>query len=126
MQSTLTPTAAKELGRALRFVRHARSLTLRDAGKAASLSPQYVQNIERGERTSVSEDAYLRLGKALGVPEEVLLDLILRARVQSALEQRDLPPEHVAFVWKGVEQRLAEVGVDLRTDLSRIVVDILA
>lgn len=126
MQATLTITAAKELGRALRFVRHARNLTLRDAGRSAALSPQYVQNIERGERTSVSEDAYVRLGKALGVPPDVLLDLILRARVQSALEIRGLAPEHVTFVWRGVEQRLAEVGIDLRTDLSRVVTDILA
>ena len=114
MQATLTIIAAKEFGRALRFVRHARNMTLRDAARGASLSPQYVQNIERGERTSVSEDAYIRLGKSLGVPPDVLLDLILRARVQSALEQRGLAGEHVSFVWKGVEQRLAEVGIDLR------------
>lgn len=126
MQSTLTIAAAKDLGRALRFVRHARDMTLRDAARGAALSPQYVQNIERGERTSVSEDAYLRLGKSIGVPPEVLLDLILRARVQSALELRGLAPENVTFVWRGVEQRLAEVGIDLRTDLTRVVTDILA
>lgn len=126
MQATLTTTAAKELGRALRFVRHARNLTLRDIGRSASLSPQYVQNIERGERTTVSEDAYVRFAKALSVPDEIVLDLILRARIQSALERRGLSPDQVVFVWRGVEQRLAEQGVDLKTDIAKVVVDILA
>jgi transcriptional regulator with XRE-family HTH domain len=126
MQAMLTTTAAKELGRALRFVRHARNMTLRDTARAAGLSPQYVQNIERGERLSVSEDAYHKLAKSLAVPDATILDLILRARVHSALEQRGLESEQVGFVWKGVEQRLAEVGVDLRVDLTRVVVDILS
>lgn len=125
MQSHLTPMAAKELGRAFRFVRMARTMTLRDAAKASALSPQYVQNIERGERLNVSEDAYLRIGRALAIPEGVVLDLILRARVQSALEQRGIEADQATFVWRGVEQRLAEVGMDLRTDLAKVVVDIL-
>jgi len=125
MQATLTTTAAKELGRALRFVRHARNLTLRDIARSASLSPQYVQNIERGERATVSEDAYIRFAKALSIPDEIVLDLIMRARIQSALERRGLSPDQVVFVWRGVEQRLAEQGLDLRTDISKVVVDIL-
>jgi transcriptional regulator with XRE-family HTH domain len=125
MQATLTTTAAKELGRSLRFVRHARNLTLRDIGRSAQLSPQYVQNIERGERTTVSEDAYLRFAKALSIPEAIVLDLILRARIQSALEQRGLQPDQVVFVWRGVEQRLAEQGIDLKLDISKVVVDII-
>ena len=126
MQSTLTISAAKELGRSLRFVRHAKTMTLRDIGRASGLSPQYVQNIERGERTSVSEDAYLRFAEAVGITNAEILDFILRARVQSDLEKRGLSPEHVTFVWRGVEQRLAEVGVDLRLDLTQIVVRVLA
>lgn len=126
MQMTLTPAAAKELGRALRFVRHARNLTLRDIARSAALSAQYVQNIERGERVTVSEDAYLRFAKALALPDSVVMDLVLRARVWSALERRGLTPDQVSFVWRGVEQRLAEQGIDLRTDLSKVVVDILA
>lgn len=126
MQLILTGTAAKDLGRAFRFVRHARNLTLRDVARAAALSPQYVQNIEVGERTTVSEEAYLKMSKALGIPEGMILDLLLRARVQSALEQRGLGADQITFVWKGVEQRLAEQGIDLRTDLTRVVVDILS
>jgi transcriptional regulator with XRE-family HTH domain len=125
MQASLTPTAAKELGRSLRFVRHARNLTLRDIARSASLSPQYVQNIERGERGTVSEDAYIRFAKALAIPEEIVLDLLMRARIQSALERRGLQPDQVVFVWRGVEQRLAEQGIDLRTDIAKVVVDIL-
>jgi transcriptional regulator with XRE-family HTH domain len=126
MQSALTSTAAKELGRAVRFVRHARSMTLRDVAARSGLSSQYIQNIERGERTTVSEDAYMRFATAVGVPDETMLDLILRARVQSALERRGLTLEQVTFVWRGVEQRLTEVGVDMRTDLTKVVTDILA
>jgi len=125
MQPTLTPAAAKELGRSLRFFRHARNLTLRDIARSASLSSQYIQNIERGERGTVSESAYTRFAKALGVPDEIVLDLLMRARVHSALEQRGLLPDQVVFVWRGVEQRLAEQGIDLRTDISRVVVEML-
>ena len=125
MQATLTTQAAKELGRAVRFVRHARSMTLRDVARKSGLSPQYVQNIERGERANVSEDAYVRFGKALELPPDVMLDLILRARIQSALERRGLAGDKVAFVWRGVEQRLEEVGLSLRTDLAGVVTDLL-
>jgi transcriptional regulator with XRE-family HTH domain len=125
MQPALTTTAAKELGRSLRFFRHARSLTLRDVARSAGLSSQYVQNIERGERGTVSEGAYTRFAKALAIPDEVVLDLIMKARVHSALEQRGLATDQVVFVWRGVEQRLAEQGIDLRTDISKVVVDII-
>lgn len=125
MNVTLTRTTAKELGKALRFMRHARTLTLRDVAIGAELSSQYVQNIEQGERTNVSEDAYQRVAKGMGVPAAVLADLLLKARVQAALEQRGLDAERVAFVWRGVEQRLAESGIDIRTDLAKVVADLI-
>lgn len=125
MQMTLTTEAAKDLGRALRFIRQARSLTLRDVARGAGLSAQYVQNIERAQRTTVSEEAYMRLARPLGLPESVIADLLLRARVQSALAQRGLAQDQVGFIWRGVEQRLGEVGFDLQTDLTKIVVDII-
>jgi transcriptional regulator with XRE-family HTH domain len=126
MQSGLSVTAAKELGRAVRFVRHARNMTLRDVARASGLSPQYVQNIERGERTNVSQDAYMKAAAAVGLPEDTMRDLLLRARVASALEWRGLDREQIGFVWRGVEQRLTEVGVDLRTDLTAVVTELLA
>lgn len=126
MQVTLTAAAAKELGRGLRFVRHAREQTLKDVATKASLSPQYVQNIERGERTTVSDDAYGRLSAALELPPDVMADLILRARCMTALELRGLETEDVQFVWRGVEARLRERGIDVRTDISKVVTDILA
>lgn len=126
MQAVITESAAKDLGRALRFIRHARNLTLRDVARGAGLSAQYVQNIELAQRTTVSEAAYLRMAKPLEIPESVVADLVLRARIQSALELRGLDAEQVTFVWRGVEQRLAEVGVDMRTDVSKVVADILA
>lgn len=125
MQAVISEAAAKDLGRSLRFIRHARSLTLRDVAKGAHLSPQYVQNIELGQRTTVSAEAYLRLATPLGIPEGIVADLLLRARVYSALEWRGLTPDNTVFVWRGVEQRLAEIGIDLKTDMSKVVTDIL-
>jgi transcriptional regulator with XRE-family HTH domain len=125
MNVVLTPTTAKELGRALRFMRHARTLTLRDIAREAGLSSQYVQNIERGERTNVSEDAYARLARALGVPERVVGDLLLKARVQAALDARGIATDTAAFVWRGIEQRLEERGLGIRTDLAAVVADLL-
>lgn len=121
----LTPTASRELGRSFRFLRHARELTLRDVAKRSGMSPQYIQNIERGERLNASPEAYEKLASGYAVPLDVVLDLVLRARVSSALEQRGLDAESVAFVWRGVEQRLSERGVDLKTDISRVVASII-
>lgn len=126
MQSTITESAAKKLGRSLRFIRQARSLTLRDMAKGAQLSPQYIAQVELAQRVGVSEEALRRFAKPLAIPEAVIADLLLEARVRSALEVRGLPPDQVTFVWRGVEQRLSEIGVDMRTDISKIVVDIFA
>lgn len=125
MVSTLSPSAAKELGRTLRFVRTARELTLRDVANGAGLSPQYVYNIERGQRVNVAEDAYLRLGTPLAVPEEVLRDLLLRARIVSLLEQHGLAADDVAFIWRGVEDRLRERGRAFDGDIARVVTEAL-
>jgi transcriptional regulator with XRE-family HTH domain len=125
MHSTITEAAAKELGRSLRFIRQARSLTLRDVSRGAELSPQYIAQVELAQKVGVSEEALRRLAKPLGIPESVIEDLLLRARVQSALEVRGLSADQVKFVWRGVEQRLSEAGVDMKTDISKVVVDIL-
>jgi transcriptional regulator with XRE-family HTH domain len=90
---SLTVDAAKDLGRGLRFMRHARNLTLRDVSRRAELSAQYVQNLERGERPNASEEAYMRLARGYDIPEAVVSDLLLKARVMSALEQRGLDRE---------------------------------
>lgn len=110
MHIVLTEGAAKELGRALRLIRHTRQITLRDTAARAQLSPQYINNIERGERRTISEDAFERLTAALGGPPSVWADLVMRARVHSALTDRGLSADETTFVMKGVEQRLAEVG----------------
>ena len=121
----LTPAAAKELGRGLRFLRHAQNLTLRDVSKRAEMSPQYVQNIERGERLNASGDAYERLARGYEVPQAVVDDLVCKARIMSALEMRGLDADARAFVWKGVEQRMTERGVDVRTDIAEVVSSML-
>jgi transcriptional regulator with XRE-family HTH domain len=124
MHIVLTGRAAKELGRALRLIRHTRQITLRDAARAASLSPQYINNIERGERGTISQDAFSRLIAALGGPPEVYDDLLVKARIEAALDERGLDESDRMFVWRGVEQRLSERGVKL-TVLSEALVDMM-
>jgi transcriptional regulator with XRE-family HTH domain len=123
--TSLTSDASRDLGRSLRFIRHAKNLTLREVAKVAGLSAQYVQNIERGERGSASEDAYDRLARGYGIDPTIVADLVLKARVMSALELRGLDAEPRAFVWRGVEPRLAEVGLNLRTNVEKLVADII-
>ena len=117
----LTPTAAKELGRAFRFFRHAGNLSLRDVAKRAGLSAQYVQNIERGEKFNASTDVFTRLARGYELPAAVIDNLVLKAEVMSALERRGLDQESAEFIWRGVEQRLGEKGVEYRTDLVEVV-----
>lgn len=125
MTSALTPDASRDLGRSLRFIRHAKNLTLRDVAKAAGLSPQYTQNIERGERGSASEDAYERLARGYAIDYTIVQDLVLKAQIMSALERRGLDADQRSFVWRGVEPRLAEVGLNLRTDVAKLVAEII-
>jgi transcriptional regulator with XRE-family HTH domain len=125
VSTALTTSAAKDLGKSLRFVRHAKDLTLRDVAKAGGLSFQYVQNLERGSRTTTSDEMFEKLSHGYGIPATVMADLLLRARVMSALERRGLDETARTFVWRGVEQRLSEQGTDLRTDLAKIVADLL-
>lgn len=124
MQSSITTAAARDLGRALRFIRTARSLTLRDVAKGAGLSPQYIAQVELAQRTGVSEEAIRRLARPLGVSETVVADLLLRARINSALETRGLTADQVSFIWRGVEQRLAEIDVNVQTDIAALIKDL--
>lgn len=126
MNTALTGAAAKDLGKSLRFIRHARDLTLRDVAKSAGLSMQYVQNIERGERANASEEALLKLAVGYGIPPLIVSNLLLRARVLSAFERRGLSEDHQAFLWRGVEQRLGEVAPEAVTDLGKFVTSLLA
>ena len=121
----LTPNAAAELGRVLRFVRNASGSTLRDVASRAALSPQYVQNLERGERSSASEAAYLALAVGYPLDEAVMRDLLMKAQVESALERRGVDRETASFVWAGVQGRLIERGTVVRSDPVQIVAEVL-
>lgn len=121
----LTGSAAKELGRALRFIRQARGLSLRDVAALAPMSPQYLQNIERGERTGASPEVYHRLQRVYELPEGSLDDLILRAHVMSALEDRKITRDHAEAVWKAVETQLQSLRYPISTDLAALVAAII-
>lgn len=126
LHSTITEGAAKDLGRTLRFIRQAKQLTLRDVAIASGLSMQYIGQIETAQRVGVSEEAIRRLAGPLGLGDGIAEDLMLRARVQSALEARGLSTSDVDFVWRGVEQRMKERGHELRTDVASLVSELLA
>jgi transcriptional regulator with XRE-family HTH domain len=125
VSGALTAEAARDLGKSLRLIRLTQNKTLREVARDAGLSFQYVENIERGSRATVRDGVYERLPHGYGIPESFLADLLLRARVLSALERRGLDAEQRAFVWRGVEQRLAEKGVNVMTDLATIVVELM-
>lgn len=121
----LTANAARELGKGLRFLRHANNLTLRDVAKRAGMSAQYVHNIERGERVNASDEAFEKLAIGYEIPLPIVSGLLLKARIISALEMHGLAPEQQTFIWRGVEQRLTEMGVDIKTDVARVVAGML-
>jgi transcriptional regulator with XRE-family HTH domain len=121
----LTPAAAAELGCMLRFVRNASGSTLRDVATRAGLSPQYVQNLEKGERSSGSEAAYLALAAGYPLDPATMRDLLLKAQLESALERHGVDRETIDFVWAGVQGRLLERGTSLRSDPVQIVAEVL-
>jgi transcriptional regulator with XRE-family HTH domain len=123
--AALTGTAARELGKALRFIRQARGLSLRDVAQQAPISPQYLQNIERGERLAASLDVYGRLQRDYELPEGALPDLILKFRVLSALEERGVSPQHAHTVWDSVESQLNSLRYPVRTDLAELVAAVI-
>lgn len=121
MDQGLTPAAAKELGRTYRFIRQARELTLREAAKASGMSTQYVMNIELGQRPNVSEPFLRKLGRGYGLPTTVVDNLLLRARISSALERRGLDTAQQTVAWKRVESTLTEFGVDMAEGVREMV-----
>jgi transcriptional regulator with XRE-family HTH domain len=88
---TLTQAEAREFGRALRFIRDARRMPLRAVSLETGISYQYLHNIEAGDRTGFSDELVLGLQRAYRLPDRALDDLLLRARVRSALDQRGSP-----------------------------------
>jgi transcriptional regulator with XRE-family HTH domain len=123
--TTLTQTEADEFGRALRFIRDARRMTLREASKASTISYQYLHNIEEGTRTGYSDELVQQLQKAYRLPDRSLDDLLLRARVRSALSQRGISTSDTDAAWRMMEKRLNELGTPINTNLAALVADIL-
>lgn len=115
----LSRDSAAEIGRSFKLLRHANELTLREAAKNAGISPQYLQNIEAGVRTAVSEEVWLRVAGVYKLNDELVRNLLLRGEVQTALEHRGLTPEERTAGWNGLVAGLAGAGVRIETDLAR-------
>jgi transcriptional regulator with XRE-family HTH domain len=124
MDQGLTPTCARELGRAFRFARLAREITLREAAKRSSVSTQYILNIEQGSKVNVSEEVLRKLSRGLGVPPVTTDNLLLRARVLSALERRGLNMDQRGIIWTSLEQRLKELDIDVRESVRDMVAEL--
>lgn len=121
MDPVLTPAAAKELGRAYRFVRQARGMTVRGAEQASGVSYQYVADIESGARPSVREHHLRQLAQGYLVPTAIVDNLLFKARIMSALERRGLDAAQQAVAWKRVESTLMEFGVDVQEGVRDLV-----
>jgi len=117
----LTSAAAREMGEEFRAVRKLRDLTLREAAKASGVSMQYVMNIEQGSRPNVSEPFVRKLGDGYRLAPAVVANLLLKARVMSALERRGLDSEQQTAAWKRMESRLIELGLDMRGGVREMV-----
>lgn len=124
MDQGLTQTAARELGRAFRFARLAREITLREAAKRSSVSVQYILNIEQGTKFSVSEEVFRKLGKGLGVPPATMDNMLLRARMLSALERRGLNADQRGIIWTTLEIKLKELDIDVRESVREMVAEL--
>jgi transcriptional regulator with XRE-family HTH domain len=83
----ITPTNAA-LGVAIRFLRHARDLTIEDLAHAADMHPTYLSGIERGVRNP-TWDKLTALARALDIPVSALardaeVQMQLAARIREA------------------------------------------
>jgi transcriptional regulator with XRE-family HTH domain len=123
--STLTQAEAREFGDALRFIRNARRMPLREVSQATGISYQYLHNIEGGTRTGFSEELVEKLQKAYRLPPHALDDLLLRARVRSAMSQRGIGRGDADAAWRMMESRLVELGNPIHTDLPVLLAAIL-
>ena len=121
MDQGMTPAAAKELGRAFRFVRQAHDMTLRDAAKVSGVSVQYILNIEQGSRSNISEDVLRRMGQGYQMAPRVVDNMLLKSRVISALERRGLDAAQQNIAWKRLETTLIELGVDMQEGVREMV-----
>lgn len=121
----LTQSEADEFGRALKFIRGARGMTLREVSQASGISYQYLHNIEDGTRVGYSDELVVRLQRTYRLPVRSLDDLLLKARVRSALSKRGISAGDRDAVWRMVETRLNELGTPVNTDLAALVAAIL-
>ena len=80
--------ASKEVGKRVRSLRTSLSLTQKELGKKAVLSPNHISNIENGVE-NVSDDAIARLSAALSTTFEFLKngDVASKARFDKKLEK---------------------------------------
>jgi len=126
----LTTSEGQEFGRALRFIRDARQMTLRDVLLATKtetvkgVSFQHLHNIEEGER-GFDANKILQLQRAYRLPDHALEDLLLRARVRSALAQRGISAGDADAAYRMMETRLGELGTPIHTDLAALIAGIL-
>ena len=124
MDNGLTSAAAREMGEEFKAFRKLRDLTLRAAAKASGVSMQYVLNIEQGSRPNVSEPYVRKLGDGYGLSPIVVGNLILKARVMSALERRGLDSEQQTVAWKRMESTLIELGLNLQGGVRQMFTDL--
>jgi transcriptional regulator with XRE-family HTH domain len=125
--SALSPTAARDLGRSLRQIRTAKEMSLRDVEKIVGELPraQYLQQIEQGVRPTPSSGVFTNLERVYRLPKGSVHDLVLKAEVLSALEERGVSTGDRDAVWRMVESRLNDLGYPIVSNLGLIISAIL-
>jgi transcriptional regulator with XRE-family HTH domain len=117
----LTQSAAINLGHKLELCRSVARLSLRDVGQAAGISPQYLNNIEKGSRLAPSENVLNRMRSAYMLPQGAMDDLLFEARIKSALEQRGIPEAVRNDFYAQCEQKFTEAGFPIVSDVAEII-----
>ncbi len=117
----LTPAAAARFGHKLELCRSVTRLSLRSVSEVARVSAQYLNNIEKGTRLSPSPEVLNRMSAAYMLPAHTMDDLLFEARVMSALEQLGVPEPTRTDLYRGCEQKLAEAGHPVVTDIGEII-----
>jgi transcriptional regulator with XRE-family HTH domain len=80
-------------GERIRFDRARVGMKAKDLAAAANVSPQYLNDIERGRRSPPSDDVVERLAKSLGMSPDVLY--VCGGRLPPRLRDTDADPETI-------------------------------
>lgn len=117
--------ARDELRRTLTTMLRGRGLTALTAAQRMGTTRQYVTQLLNGTRGRIDGELLARLQPGYGYPDHVRRGMLLRFQVMSAFEEANLSDRERMFLWRGIEQRLEELGVQIPTDPAEFIAETL-